>query len=223
MRKSRLRLFAPLVMVFALIGAACANDNSSSNGGTSGSGGATGSSGAPQTLLDRIMADGVIRVATDPAYPPQSSYDEATNTWEGFDIDVANEIAKRLGLTKRRLADAVLGHHHRRQLERPVGHVGRVDDGDRGARQGARLHRPVLLHAGRSRGAAGKLHHVDRPTGRQEDRRLRRLHLRVVPEPRPQHPRLHPHVRRSRRTSRSRPTTRTRPRSRTWRSAGSTR
>ena len=100
MRKSRLRLFAPLVMVFALIGAACANDNSSSSGGTSVSGGATGSSGAPQTLLDRIMADGVIRVATDPAYPPQSSYDEATNTWEGFDIDVANEISKRLGLTQ---------------------------------------------------------------------------------------------------------------------------
>jgi polar amino acid transport system substrate-binding protein len=46
------------------------------------------------------MADGVIRVATDPAYPPQSSFDEATNTWEGFDIDVANEISKRLGLTK---------------------------------------------------------------------------------------------------------------------------
>ena len=100
MRKSRLRSFAPLLTVFALIGAACANDNSSSNGGTSGSGGATGSSGAPQTLLDRIMADGVIRVATDPAYPPQSSYDEATNTWEGFDIDVANEISKRLGLTQ---------------------------------------------------------------------------------------------------------------------------
>ena len=100
MRKSRLRLFAPLVMVFALIGAACANDNSSSSGGTSGSGGSSGSSGAPQTLLDRIMADGVIRVSTDPAYPPQSSFDEATNTWEGFDIDVANEISKRLGLTQ---------------------------------------------------------------------------------------------------------------------------
>ena len=100
MRKSRLRLFAPLVMVFALIGAACANDNSSENGGTSGSGGATGASGAPETLLDRIMADGAIRVATDPAYPPQSSYDEATNTWEGFDIDVANEISKRMGLTQ---------------------------------------------------------------------------------------------------------------------------
>ena len=45
------------------------------------------------------MADGVLRVATDPAYPPQSSYDEATGTWEGFDIDAATEIAKRLGVT----------------------------------------------------------------------------------------------------------------------------
>ncbi len=38
-------------------------------------------------------------MSTDPAYPPQSSYDEATGTWEGFDIDVAEEIAKRLGVT----------------------------------------------------------------------------------------------------------------------------
>ena len=53
------------------------------------------------------MADGVLRVATDPAYPPQSSYDEATSTWEGFDIDVATEIAKRLGV------ETVDGRRHR--------------------------------------------------------------------------------------------------------------
>lgn len=97
MRKSRLRLFAPLVMVFALIGAACANDNPSGSGGATGSAGATGS-GAPQTLLDRIKADGALRVATDPAYPPASSFDEATGTWEGFDIAAATEVAKRLGV-----------------------------------------------------------------------------------------------------------------------------
>ena len=33
-----------------------------------------------------------------PAYPPQSSLNEQTGEYEGFDIDVATEIAKRLGV-----------------------------------------------------------------------------------------------------------------------------
>ena len=37
-------------------------------------------------------------VSTDPAYPPQSSLDEQTGEYVGFDIDVATEIAKRLGV-----------------------------------------------------------------------------------------------------------------------------
>jgi polar amino acid transport system substrate-binding protein len=44
------------------------------------------------------MQAGVLRVSTDPKYPPQSSFDATTNTWKGFDIDVANEIGKRLGV-----------------------------------------------------------------------------------------------------------------------------
>lgn len=59
------------------------------------------SSAAPQAdgLLAQILDTGVLRVSTDPAYPPQSSYDEATGEWQGFDIDVANEIANRMGVT----------------------------------------------------------------------------------------------------------------------------
>jgi polar amino acid transport system substrate-binding protein len=49
-------------------------------------------------LLGQILETGVLRVSTDPAYPPQSSYDEATGEWQGFDIDVANEIAARMGV-----------------------------------------------------------------------------------------------------------------------------
>jgi polar amino acid transport system substrate-binding protein len=37
-------------------------------------------------------------VATDPQYPPQSSLNEETGEWEGFDIDVATEIANRMGV-----------------------------------------------------------------------------------------------------------------------------
>jgi len=99
MRKLRLRSFALLLTAFALVGAACANDNPTANGGSA-SAGATGSTGAAETMLDRIMANDQIRISTDPAYPPQSSYDEASGTWEGFDIDVAEEISKRLGLSQ---------------------------------------------------------------------------------------------------------------------------
>jgi polar amino acid transport system substrate-binding protein len=59
------------------------------------------SSAAPAAvdgLLGQILETGVLRVSTDPAYPPQSSYDEATGEWQGFDIDVANEIATRMGV-----------------------------------------------------------------------------------------------------------------------------
>ena len=56
------------------------------------------SSTAPKDMLAKIKEAGVIRVGTDPAYPPQSEL-KPDGTFEGFDIDVANEIAKRLGVT----------------------------------------------------------------------------------------------------------------------------
>jgi polar amino acid transport system substrate-binding protein len=37
-------------------------------------------------------------VSTDANYAPQSFFDEKTKEWTGFDIDTANEVAKRLGL-----------------------------------------------------------------------------------------------------------------------------
>jgi polar amino acid transport system substrate-binding protein len=49
-------------------------------------------------LLASIEEKGVLTVSTDPAYPPQSSLNEDTNEYEGFDIDVATEIAERLGV-----------------------------------------------------------------------------------------------------------------------------
>lgn len=49
-------------------------------------------------LLADICEKGTITVSTDPAYPPQSSLDPKTNEYEGFDIDVATEIANRLGV-----------------------------------------------------------------------------------------------------------------------------
>jgi len=57
---------------------------------------ATGSSAANDLLAD-IMKRGVVRVSTDPNYEPQSFLDES-GQFVGFDVDVAREIAKRLGV-----------------------------------------------------------------------------------------------------------------------------
>lgn len=56
-----------------------------------------GCQGGGGDMLSRIEANGTIRVATDPAYPPQSEL-LPDGTFEGFDIDVANEIGERLGV-----------------------------------------------------------------------------------------------------------------------------
>lgn len=49
-------------------------------------------------LLDIIKERGVMRVSTDANYAPQSYFDEKTKTWTGFDIDVAYEVGRRLGV-----------------------------------------------------------------------------------------------------------------------------
>src|SRR6187431_533863 len=48
-------------------------------------------------LLDKVLKAGKIVMSTDPQYPPQSAL-KADGTYEGFDIEVGTEIAKRLGV-----------------------------------------------------------------------------------------------------------------------------
>jgi len=48
-------------------------------------------------LLEKVMKAGKLMVSTDPKYPPQSEL-KPDGTYEGFDIDVATEIAKRMGV-----------------------------------------------------------------------------------------------------------------------------
>lgn len=50
------------------------------------------------SLLAEVCDAGMIKVSTDPAYPPQSSLDKDSGDYVGFDIDVATEIANRMGL-----------------------------------------------------------------------------------------------------------------------------
>ena len=51
-----------------------------------------------QTLPPRILADKLIRVAVNGTYPPMESVDPATNKLVGFDIDLGEAIAAKLGV-----------------------------------------------------------------------------------------------------------------------------
>jgi polar amino acid transport system substrate-binding protein len=57
-----------------------------------------GGEGGDGDLLSSIEEEGVLTVSTDPAYPPQSSLNEDTGEYEGFDIDVATAIAEAIGV-----------------------------------------------------------------------------------------------------------------------------
>lgn len=54
--------------------------------------------GTEKDLLNVIRERGVMRVSTDANYAPQSYFDEQTKTWTGFDIEVAYEVGRRLGV-----------------------------------------------------------------------------------------------------------------------------
>jgi polar amino acid transport system substrate-binding protein len=89
-----------LMGVLALVAAGCGEDAPPADDGTQNGEEtvcATADTNAGD-LLAEICTNEEIRVSTDPAYPPQSELNPETGEYEGFDIDVANEIADRLGV-----------------------------------------------------------------------------------------------------------------------------
>jgi len=56
------------------------------------------SASSTDTVWAHIQETGVIRVGTDPTWPPYQMLDDAGNI-VGFEVDIANECAERLGLT----------------------------------------------------------------------------------------------------------------------------
>jgi ABC-type amino acid transport substrate-binding protein len=62
-----------------------------------GGGSAGGGGGRGGDLLQEVKDRGTLRVSTDPAYPPQS-FQTTSGEFKGFDIDVTEEIAKRMGV-----------------------------------------------------------------------------------------------------------------------------
>ena len=80
--------------------ASVAASQPAATGGTESTAPTASASAAPIAggLLEKILKSGKLVVSTDPKYPPQSEL-EPDGTYKGFDIDVATEIAKRLGVT----------------------------------------------------------------------------------------------------------------------------
>ena len=100
---NKLRRFAILPVAMLVLAACQADEGSGSPGASEPAGSGAAGGGVCETHsgddhLGRICEAGVIRVSTDPAYPPQSFLNEETGEYEGFDIDTATEIAARLGV-----------------------------------------------------------------------------------------------------------------------------
>ncbi len=55
------------------------------------------------SIFDKVKEAGVVRIGTGNDTPPMN-YIDATGEWTGFDIELGNEIAKRLGVKVERVA-----------------------------------------------------------------------------------------------------------------------
>jgi len=83
-----------LLAAAAIVVTACSSGGAATPAPSAEGGGDTPVAGG---LLDKVMTAGKIVMSTDPQYPPQSSL-KSDGTFEGFDIEVGTEIAKRLGV-----------------------------------------------------------------------------------------------------------------------------
>lgn len=88
MKKSKgiLVLLLAFVMIFSLLGCA-GNDKSDQEAAE-----------APKGLLEEIQAEGTLTVAIEGTYPPYTYHDESTDELIGYDVEIANAIAEKLGV-----------------------------------------------------------------------------------------------------------------------------
>ena len=88
----------------------------------------------PTDLLDEVLEAGVLRVSSDANYAPQSFLDEE-GEWTGFDIDVAREVADRLGVELELMAidwDVITGANWNARWDVSIGSMTPTEE--RGAR-----------------------------------------------------------------------------------------
>ncbi|GAC42383.1 periplasmic component [Paenibacillus popilliae ATCC 14706] len=84
-----------LIALAAMIMAAC---GSQSEGANSASGEGAAASAEAGGLLEEIKASGKLRIGTEGTYPPFTFHDDSGKL-TGFDVEIAEEVAQRLGVT----------------------------------------------------------------------------------------------------------------------------
>ncbi|MBY0011139.1 amino acid ABC transporter substrate-binding protein [Paenibacillus typhae] len=86
---------APLLLLGMLLAACGTSDNTDTEGTTGGAD--VTATPAEQNSLETIKASGKLRIGTEGTYSP-FTYHDADGTLTGFDVDIAREIAKRIGV-----------------------------------------------------------------------------------------------------------------------------
>lgn len=96
--RSRAIVAASTLVVAGLLASGCASTKSSAAAPSAG--GASATQADPKSLVPAALkASGKINIATDATYAPNEYVDTDGKTIIGMDIDLGNEVAKRLGLT----------------------------------------------------------------------------------------------------------------------------
>ncbi|WP_148930580.1 amino acid ABC transporter substrate-binding protein [Paenibacillus methanolicus] len=92
-----LMLAVVLTMALAACGAKNESNNSGTGNGTTAGTANNGGESAEATLLDTIKKEGKIRFGTEGTYAPFTFHDN-NGDLTGFDVELAREVAKRLGV-----------------------------------------------------------------------------------------------------------------------------
>ncbi|MEC0182975.1 amino acid ABC transporter substrate-binding protein [Paenibacillus peoriae] len=94
--------FLPIVLiVMALLISACGNNDKGANTNNAATGDTGTNNGKADTTatatLESVKASGKLRIGTEGTYAP-FTYHDAAGTLTGFDVDIATEVSKRLGV-----------------------------------------------------------------------------------------------------------------------------
>jgi polar amino acid transport system substrate-binding protein len=93
-RASKGMLFVGMLILFAMLFAACGSNTTTGGGSTPTPNPATPTVAPPSDLI----TPGTLTVGSDTTYPPQEYIDTATNQATGFDVDLITAIGQRMGL-----------------------------------------------------------------------------------------------------------------------------
>lgn len=86
------------MLLIVVMLAACGNNNDSTNAGQTEAPGGSSGDQAEQNALEAVLASGKMRIGTEGTYAP-FTYHDADGKLTGFDVEIAKEVAKHMGVT----------------------------------------------------------------------------------------------------------------------------